>query len=122
MLTLLALPGAEVEIVSFGLLPAFHGQGLGGPALTWAVDLAWTASGTPVSRVWLHTNSFDHPRALVNYEKRGFVVVETLRRAVEVPDDVGVRVLITGMSGTGKSSLVRALVAQGFGPWTPTTG
>jgi hypothetical protein len=26
--------------------------------------------------VWLHANNFDHPNALPNYLKRGFVVVE----------------------------------------------
>ena len=113
VLTLLALPQGEVEIVSFGLLPAFHGRGLGAPALTGAVDLAWTAYGRSVRRVWLHTNSFDHPRALPNYVLRGFAVVETVERVVEVPDDFAVRVLITGMSGTGKSSVVRALAARG---------
>lgn len=113
VLTLLTLPAGEVEVVSFGLLPAFHGQGLGGPALTGAVDLAWTAYGSPVRRIWLHTNSFDHPRALGNYLKRGFAVVETVGRVVEVPDDFAVRVLVTGMSGTGKSSVVRALAARG---------
>lgn len=112
LLTLLARPG-DVEIVSFGLLPAFQGQGLGAPALTGAVDLAWTAYGTPVGRVWLHTNSFDHPRALANYTRRGFEVVETVERVVEVPDDFAVRVLVTGMSGTGKSSVVRALTTRG---------
>lgn len=113
VLTLLALPGNEVEIVSFGLLTAFHGQGVGASALTGAVDLAWTAYGTPVRRVWLHTNSFDHPRALPNYGRRGFDVVETVERVVEVPDDFAVRVLVTGMSGTGKSSVVRALTGRG---------
>lgn len=113
VLTLLALPGDEVEIVSFGLLAALHGQGLGAIALTEAVDLAWTAYGGPVRRVWLHTNSFDHPRALPNYLKRGFQVVQVVERVVEVADDFAVRVLITGMSGTGTSSVVRALTARG---------
>lgn len=34
LLTLLALPGGEVEIVTFGLIPSYQGQGLGGQALT----------------------------------------------------------------------------------------
>jgi hypothetical protein len=41
-----------------------------------AVDLAWTSFGEQVSRVWLHTNNFDHPNALPDSLKRGFVVVE----------------------------------------------
>jgi GNAT superfamily N-acetyltransferase len=57
------------EIVYFGLLPEFTGRGLGGFLLTAAVERAW-AAGT--QRVWLHTNSLDHPAALPNYLKRGF--------------------------------------------------
>jgi GNAT superfamily N-acetyltransferase len=57
------------EIVYFGLLPEFTGRGLGGFLLTVAVERAWSA-GT--ERVWLHTNTLDHPAALPNYLKRGF--------------------------------------------------
>ena len=57
------------EIVYFGLLPEFTGRGLGGFLLTMAVERAWS-SGT--ERVWLHTNTLDHPAALPNYLKRGF--------------------------------------------------
>ena len=74
LLTLHAEPAGEIEIVSFGLVPDRQGHGFGGPALTLAVDLAWTAFGGEVSRVWLHTNNFDHPSALPNYLKRGFTI------------------------------------------------
>ena len=57
------------EIVYFGLLPEFTGRGLGGFLLTVAAERAWSA-GT--ERVWLHTNTLDHPAALPNYLKRGF--------------------------------------------------
>jgi GNAT superfamily N-acetyltransferase len=57
------------EIVYFGLLPEFTGRGLGGHMLTAAVEAAW--SHQP-ERVWLHTNTMDHPSALPNYLKRGF--------------------------------------------------
>jgi GNAT superfamily N-acetyltransferase len=43
LLTLLTNPTGDVEVVSFGLVPDRQGQGLGGAALTLAVDLAWTA-------------------------------------------------------------------------------
>jgi RimJ/RimL family protein N-acetyltransferase len=49
----LRVPDGEIEIVSFGLVPDRQGHGFGGPALTLAVDLAWTAFGGEVSRVWL---------------------------------------------------------------------
>jgi len=57
------------EIAYFGLLPEFTGRGLGGYLLTVAVQRAWT---TGTERVWLHTNTLDHPAALPNYLKRGF--------------------------------------------------
>jgi GNAT superfamily N-acetyltransferase len=62
------------EIVYFGLLPEFTGRRLGGHLLTVAVDAAW--SGGP-ERVWLHTNTMDHPSALPNYLKRGFTAFHT---------------------------------------------
>ena len=57
------------EIAYFGLLPEFTGRGLGGYLLTVAVERAWAAR---TERVWLHTNTLDHPAALPNYLKRGF--------------------------------------------------
>jgi hypothetical protein len=30
-----------------------------------------------VNRVWLHTSSLDHPRALPNYHRRGFRTFKT---------------------------------------------
>lgn len=63
-----------VEIVYFGLLPAFTGRGLGGHLLTEAVEQAWRSGAT---RVWLHTCSLDHPGAVPNYLSRGFRVFKT---------------------------------------------
>ena len=64
----------NVEIVYFGLFKHFHGRGLGAHFLTEAVERAWDAGAR---RVWLHTNTFDHPSALPNYLKRGFKVLRT---------------------------------------------
>lgn len=64
----------DVEIAYFGLLPAFVGQGLGGPFLRAAIDAAWSAAST--ERVWLHTCTDDHPRALPNYLAAGFTVYD----------------------------------------------
>ena len=63
-----------VEIVYFGLLDQFTGRGLGGYMLAEAVKLAWAREA---SRVWLHTNTLDHPAALPNYQKRGFKITRT---------------------------------------------
>ena len=57
------------EIVYFGLLPEFTGRGLGGHLLTSAAEAAWSQGP---ERVWLHTNTMDHPSALPNYLRRGF--------------------------------------------------
>ena len=61
----------EVELVQFGLLPEFIGQGLGRYFLWWAIDRAW---GYGPRRFWLHTDTKDHPAALPNYLKAGFAV------------------------------------------------
>jgi GNAT superfamily N-acetyltransferase len=62
-------PEANTEIVYFGLLARFVGQGLGGPFLAAAIERGWL-KGT--RRVWVHTCTLDHPRALGNYQARGF--------------------------------------------------
>lgn len=63
-------PG-EVELVQFGLLPAFIGRGLGRAFLDWTIARAWSYQPR---RFWLHTCTLDHPRALPNYLKAGFTV------------------------------------------------
>jgi GNAT superfamily N-acetyltransferase len=79
-----APPGGDAEIRSFGLIPRFTGQGLGGYLLTAAVERAWQA-GCP--RVWLHTCSLDHPTALKNYMSRGFRLFRTEVNVEELPPD-----------------------------------
>ena len=56
-----------VEVAYFGLLPAFHGQGLGGYLLTHALRRGFELA----PRVWLHTCTLDGPAALPNYRARG---------------------------------------------------
>jgi GNAT superfamily N-acetyltransferase len=69
----------EIELTQFGLMSDFIGQGLGKWFLQWAVDKAWSYGP---KRFWLHTCTFDHPAALPNYTKAGFVLYkqETIRR------------------------------------------
>ncbi len=71
--------GDEIELVQFGLLPAFIGQGLGKWFLQWTVDKAWSYGP---KRFWLHTCTLDHPVALSNYQKAGFALYrqETIQR------------------------------------------
>ena len=54
----------EIELVQFGLMSDFIGQGLGKYFLQWTIDKAWSYSP---KRFWLHTDTKDHPAALPNY-------------------------------------------------------
>jgi ribosomal protein S18 acetylase RimI-like enzyme len=74
-----ALP--EVEIVHFGLVPAAQGKRLGPFLLDQALRSVWQEE---VRRVWLHTDTNDHPKAIATYERAGFRVYE--RRWETFPD------------------------------------
>ncbi len=72
----------SVEIVYFGLLPAFRGRRIGGHLLSVGVQRAWDLGerwpDLPATRrVWLHTCSKDGEHALGNYQKRGFSIYRT---------------------------------------------
>ena len=60
----------EVQILYFGLRPPYIGRGLGGFFLDWTTRQAFEYPG--VERVWVHTCSLDHRRALDTYKKAGF--------------------------------------------------
>lgn len=72
----------DVEIVYFGLLPQFIGQGIGGHLLTKGVERAWAMAA---SRVWVHTCSLDGPFAYKNYEARGFICYDTKVAIQDLP-------------------------------------
>src|SRR5262245_12143662 len=61
----------EIELVQFGLMPDFIGQGLGRYFLQWTIEKAWSYGPR---RFWLHTCTKDHPAALPNYLKAGFAI------------------------------------------------
>jgi GNAT superfamily N-acetyltransferase len=63
----------EIELVQFGLMPEYIGQGLGSYFLSWTIDRAWSYKP---GRFWLHTCTLDHPRALPNYQKAGFAIYQ----------------------------------------------
>jgi RimJ/RimL family protein N-acetyltransferase len=88
MVELELLPGSEVGIVIFGLVPELVGKDFGGHLLTLGTRLAWEAehpNGSSTSRVWLQTSSRDHPHAIPNYQRRGFRPFRTERRQRELP-------------------------------------
>ena len=78
-LDLRAMP--DIELSYFGLMPEFIGRGFGRYLLRWSVDQAWTHAP---KRLWVHTCSLDHPRALGLYQRTGFVAY---RQATTVIDD-----------------------------------
>ena len=71
----------ETKLCYFGLVPDFIGRRLGPYLLQAAIDRAWSR---PIDRFWLHTSTFDHPKALRVYQQAGFVVYA--RRAVSFDD------------------------------------
>jgi len=71
----------EVEIAYFGVTADLLGRGAGRFLMQHALAEAW--SHNP-QRVWVHTCTLDHPRALSLYLKAGFV---PYKRAIEVSDD-----------------------------------
>lgn len=73
---------ADVQLVYFGLLPPFIGQGIGGALLTAAIGRAWAMD---TQRVWVHTCTIDHPAALHNYQKRGFRIYDQQTHKSELP-------------------------------------
>ena len=70
----------EVEIAYFGLIPEYVGKGFGAFLLGWGLGRAW---GYRPRRVWLHTCSLDHPRALGVYQRAGLVAYD--REVVHEP-------------------------------------
>jgi GNAT superfamily N-acetyltransferase len=77
-------PEGVVEICYFGLLPSALGRGLGAGFLSTVCEQAFALGA---SRVWLHTCTLDHPAALANYEKRGFVRDRSETYFVDLPDE-----------------------------------
>jgi GNAT superfamily N-acetyltransferase len=69
------------ELSYVGLIPELTGQGNGRWLMAHALHRAW-AKG--VGRVWVHTCTLDHPRALAFYRAAGFVAI---RRTIETFDD-----------------------------------
>jgi len=69
------------EIGMFGVTANLIGTGAGRWLMNRALELAWSPG---VKRVWLHTCTFDHPRALAFYQRSGF---RPFRRQIVSGDD-----------------------------------
>jgi GNAT superfamily N-acetyltransferase len=71
----------ECELSFFGLVPEAVGAGWAPVLMNEAVRRAFEA---PIGRLWVHTCTLDHPRALGFYMRSGF---RPYKRAVEIADD-----------------------------------
>jgi GNAT superfamily N-acetyltransferase len=71
----------ECEVRLFGVTAELTGSGAGRWLMNRALELIWAR---PVTRVWLHTCSLDHPAALAFYRRAGF---RSFRRQIEISDD-----------------------------------
>jgi GNAT superfamily N-acetyltransferase len=72
-----------VELEYFGLIPVFHGRGLGKWLLAEAIRAAWAKEP---SKLIMETNSLDGPRALALYQKMGFTPYAQEPQVLIVPD------------------------------------
>lgn len=59
----------DVELKHFGLILEFQGRRLGSYLLDAALRAVWSHGP---DRVWLHTDTHDHPKAKAVYERSGF--------------------------------------------------
>jgi GNAT superfamily N-acetyltransferase len=72
---------SQCELAFFGVTAKLIGSGAGRFLMNRALEQAWSR---PVTRVWVHTCTFDHPSALSFYQRAGF---RPFRRQIEVADD-----------------------------------
>ena len=71
----------DCELAFFGLVPSEVGNGIGRLLMQEGLYRAWTRN---ITRIWVHTCHYDHPKALSFYQKAGFVPYKLM---VEVHDD-----------------------------------
>ena len=73
-------PG-ECEIIYFGVTERLVGSGAARFMMNRVLERAWSQ---PIRRLWLHTCTLDHPRAVPFYLRSGFV---PFKREIEIFDD-----------------------------------
>jgi GNAT superfamily N-acetyltransferase len=72
----------EIELAYFGIVPKFIGCKLGPTLLRAAIESAWDRKP---KRLWVHTCSLDHPKALPCYQQAGFVPYDKVIRRIRDP-------------------------------------
>ncbi len=63
----------ECEIAFFGVTPEMVGTGAAHDLMRHGVSIAWARG---IQRLWLHTCTLDHPRALAFYMRAGFTPIK----------------------------------------------
>ncbi|HYE51556.1 MAG TPA: GNAT family N-acetyltransferase [Azospirillaceae bacterium] len=76
------------DISYFGLMPEFIGRRIGPWLLDQAIASAWSEPG--MRKLTVNTCTFDHPRAVMTYQKAGFRPVEQEVQYMDDPRVVGV--------------------------------
>ncbi|MDE5464147.1 N-acetyltransferase [Bradyrhizobium sp. CSS354] len=71
----------QCELVYFGVTAKLIGSGAARFMMNRALEIAWSRE---LSRVWVHTCTFDHPSAVAFYQRSGF---RPFRRQIEIADD-----------------------------------
>ena len=73
--------GEACEIKYFGVTAALQGTGAARALMNHAIE---TAFARPIQRLWLHTNTIDHPKAMDFYRRSGF---RPIGQSLELADD-----------------------------------
>lgn len=72
------------QLAYFGLIPEFTGRRVGPWFLHQVIEICWAK---PITRLLVNTCTLDHKKALVTYQRAGFVAYARTERAVLVPPD-----------------------------------
>jgi GNAT superfamily N-acetyltransferase len=92
----------QCELAYFGLVPDTIGAGWGRVLMHEALRRAWAQ---PIRRLWVHTCTLDHPRALGFYMRSGF---RPYRRSVEIADDPRLKGYLSPSAGPHMPALAEA--------------
>jgi ribosomal protein S18 acetylase RimI-like enzyme len=70
----------QIELKNFGIVPQARGRRLGPWLLSTALVAEWS---TNPARIWLHTDTWDHPAAIRVYRRAGFRIYDVRYEAAE---------------------------------------
>jgi GNAT superfamily N-acetyltransferase len=70
----------QIELKNFGLVPEARGRRLGLWLLSTALVAEWR---TNPARIWLHTDTWDHPAAIRVYQQAGFCIYDVRYEAAD---------------------------------------